>query len=257
MPGALARALDPIGVEEFAGSYCAIRPLLVRGTPSKFDWLLDERRLRALLLDDLAGRDDRACGIDALEPSPANRPLTLMTRDPMAPGELDARLAAGLTVCITRLSADDPALTAFVDEAVAELRWSGSAWCNCYVSPPQSGADMHWDSQITTTLQITGRKRWRYSTRPSLAWPLRPAQVERSGRIRYFAPLDPDVAPPLTPDELHFEEVVLQPGDLLCLPAGTLHDAKALDTSIALNLALGRPAEVAHDEAGTATMEGS
>ena len=250
---ALARVLDPIGVEEFATSYCARRPLLVRGTPSKFHWLLDERRLRALLLDELATRDAFACRIDALEPGRPDRPLTLMTREPMAPAELDARLAAGLTVCITRLSADDAALRAFVDAAVAELRWAGDAWLNCYVSPPASGADLHWDAQITTTLQIAGRKRWRYATRSSLQWPRLPAQVEPSGRIRYFAPLAPGASPPLTSDELEFDEVVLGPGDLLCLPAGTLHEAKALDPSIALNLALGRPTAAAAGGATAAT----
>ena len=38
-----------------------------------------------------------------------------------------------------------------------------------------------------------------------------------------------------------FHEVVLEPGDLLCLPAGTWHSAKGVGPSLALNLAFSRP----------------
>jgi ribosomal protein L16 Arg81 hydroxylase len=70
---------------------------------------------------------------------------------------------------------------------------------------------------------------------------VRAAQVDRAGVVRYFSPDPVDRGRVYSARDVAFHEVVLHPGDLLCLPAGTLHAAKAIDGSLALNLALGRP----------------
>ena len=44
-----------------------------------------------------------------------------------------------------------------------------------------------------------------------------------------------DTLPPVALDK--FLEVTLEPGDVLCLPAGTWHSAQAIGTSLALNMA--------------------
>lgn len=235
--GVLARLLEPLAPAEFAASYCAVRPLLLRGRAGKFDWLLDGARFRALLAERLAGRADLRCGIHALQHSRADEPLTLMSWQRIGADQLEQRLAAGETVCVNKLSEEDAGLRGVARAAADELGWTGTAWLNAYLSPPGSGADLHWDAQITTSLQLAGRKRWTYATTPSLAWPARPAQVDREGVVRYFAP----AARQHTTRDVELREVVLEPGDLLCLPAGTLHAAKALDESLALNLALGAP----------------
>src|SRR5207244_9094757 len=86
--------------------------------------------------------------------------------------------------------------------------------------------------------QISGKKRWRYSRAPAVPFPTH--NVVGENRIFSYVRGDPmprpweDFAPP---DEREFEEVVLEPGDVLCLPAGTWHAAKAIDHSLALNLA--------------------
>jgi ribosomal protein L16 Arg81 hydroxylase len=238
--GALGGLLAPMSRDEFVSAYLARRPLHIRGHPSKFDWLYDETRLRALLVDTLAGREDLRCTVSALHKGADDQPLTLMTWERIPPESLDDVLADGTTLCVNNISAEEPDLERFVADVMAELGWTGFTQFNCYVSAPGSGADMHWDASITTSLQLSGRKHWRFATEPSLEWPIRPAQLDRAGRIRHFVdPAERDRLP--EPDAMEYEEVVLEPGDLLCLPAGTLHAANGLDVSVALNLAIGRP----------------
>ena len=109
----------------------------------------------------------------------------------------------------------------------------------CYLSPRGYGFNAHFDAHIVTQLQIEGRKRWRYSVRPGVVDPLDNGFADEGGEVRVIG---------RSPSELRswerasvadatFEEVVLEPGDLLCLPPGTWHEAKAVERSLALNVA--------------------
>ena len=108
-----------------------------------------------------------------------------------------------------------------------------------YASPDGCGFNTHFDKGIATTLQIEGRKRWRYSTAPAVCCPTDNALVTPGGGVRYVGRTASSLASwerVEDVDQSSFEEVTLEPGDVLCLPAGTWHNAKAIGRSLALNL---------------------
>lgn len=233
--------LAPMSVEEFVRDYWTVRSLYVPGVPSKFAGLFDLDRFRAAVAPRPDIPADPLFRLNGIIPARAGEPLTRMTSMPTAADRVDAMLAAGTTICVNKISAYDARLDAVARAAVRALGWTGTAFFNAYLSPGDSGADVHWDSQVTTALQISGSKRWRFAPRPALAWPGRPAQLDDDGSVVYFG-VEPDAAGLAAErvDVSAFEEVVLEPGDLLCLPAGTWHSAKGVGHSLALNLAFGR-----------------
>jgi ribosomal protein L16 Arg81 hydroxylase len=130
-------------------------------------------------------------------------------------------------------------LDAFAEAVKRDLNFVGPASVRAYLSPNGQGFDMHFDARIATTLQIEGRKRWMFSKEVALTWPH--YQVRSvAGSLRADRPLQ-DWEKYRPPEDCSFEEVLLEPGDLLCLPAGCWHRAEADGSSLALNLAFGAP----------------
>jgi ribosomal protein L16 Arg81 hydroxylase len=233
-----ARILAPLEVDEFRRQYWGQRALYLPGSVGKFDFLFDEDRfhaavrrchamntppgqfrLRAFKLDDESG-------------------LT-MGRD-IAPADIDAALAAGETICVNDISAGDDDLAFHADEFRKALGHAGNSRFNSYRSRHGGGASIHFDRRIACTLQISGKKRWRYARRAALAWPRVNAQADRRGAARYIGPGGLDAWEQLSPVHAsEFEEVLLSPGDLLCLPAGTWHETRSEGDSLALNLTSG------------------
>jgi len=82
-----------------------------------------------------------------------------------------------------------------------------------------------------TNIQVAGRKRWRYSTEAAKPWPDQNA-VYQDGSIEPGGAPDPGKLPP----QLEMREVEMKPGDLLCLPAGAWHAARAVGESLAINM---------------------
>ena len=208
-------------------------PVLVRGWRGKFDGLLGEGEFTAALA---TGRPRVA----TLHPADPAEPLTAAHTAPVAPSDVEAELAAGRTVCVSDLSAASPRLSELADAFVERLGWHGAARFNAFLSPPGSGADLHVDARVTISLQVQGSKRWWYGDHPAVAWPRSNAQLLPDGTPVWMYPwcgsepweaLDPV-------DRSELTEVVLEPGDLLCLPAGTWHAARAVERSFALNLSV-------------------
>ena len=156
----------------------------------------------------------------------------------IAPEDVDANLAEGLTICVNDISVGDERLRFLARTVREQMSFLGEVWFNCYVSPDGSGANTHFDCTVTTSLQIEGRKRWRFSPAPAIDLPPSNAQVRRDGQPVWMLPSfgyeEWDRLEKV--DETTFTEVVLEPGDLLYLPAGTWHNAKAIEFSMALNM---------------------
>jgi hypothetical protein len=117
-------------------------------------------------------------------------------------------------------------------------------WFNAYLSGDGAGFAAHFDANIATTLQIEGSKLWRFSRRPALPWPPANGGYMPDGSCRFINEAteggwpDPKAAEAVERIPLdEFDEVLLEPGDVLMLPAGTWHSAKAGGYSLALNLA--------------------
>ena len=87
--------------------------------------------------------------------------------------------------------------------------------CNAYWTPANSqGFAPHWDDIDAFVLQIEGRKRWRlYPTRDvSEKFPrFSSAEFSKEERKRL--------------EESKYVEIILEPGDLMYMPRGTIHEA--------------------------------
>lgn len=224
----LEQLLSPVSCEDFVQSYFSRRSLHVPGTPQKFDHVFSWERLQKAIM---AGQTipDRRYNITASftggEESGSSRRMIEAYHHQI--GEL---LLAGATICITNIHMADPQLAHWARAVRSQLNFSGTVGVNCYISPDGSGLPMHYDKRVATTLQLGGKKRWRFSTEPAKAWPSHNALYQQ-GKVEPRG-VDPGKLPP----DLEFQEVELSPGDLLCLPAGAWHSAKAVGDSFAINI---------------------
>ncbi len=173
-------------------------------------------------------------------PSPLGAPESATLTFTITPQQAGVLYDAGATICITEVETRVPRLASFVAAIKRQLGYPGKVAFNAYASPPGSGFNWHFDGRIASTLQIEGTKRWRFSRRPALDWPRGNGVRQTDGSARYgdlaVARTDWERLEPL--DESDITTVLLEPGDLLILPAGVWHDACGGPTgSVALNLA--------------------
>lgn len=224
----LQELISPISCEEFVSSYFSRVSLNVPGTPHKFDRLFSWEKLKQALA---RGQNiqDRRYNITASftrgEKSGSSRRMI-----EAYPNQVVELLHAGATICITNIHMADTHLARWAQAIRAQLNFTGTVGVNCYISPDGSGLPTHYDKRVATTLQIAGKKQWRFTTEPAKAWPNHNA-VYKQGHVE---PIDVD--PGKLPSEMEFREVELNSGDLLCLPAGAWHSARAVGDSLALNL---------------------
>lgn len=112
---------------------------------------------------------------------------------------------------------------------------------NMYCTPADSKAlDRHYDLHDTMLLQIAGSKHWRVFGSP-IELPLEHVPLMKFERpidgVQYRgAPVIRDVTAEYNPGEPF--EFVLEPGDLLYLPRGFVHEARSVD-SISAHVTLG------------------
>jgi hypothetical protein len=221
----LQELVSPIPCEEFVESYFSRVSLSVEGHPQKFDHIFSWERLRQALARGQNIRDRRynlTASFAGGEESGSSRRMMEAHHN-----QVTELLNAGATICITNIHMADPSLARWAQAIRTQLNFSGTVGVNCYVSADGSGLPMHYDKRIATTLQIAGKKRWRFSTEPAKVWPDH-NQVYQEGQTE----ADAGKLPP----DMEFREVELNPGDMLCLPAGAWHSARGIGFSLALNL---------------------
>lgn len=232
----LAYLLGGLSPSALASEYWGARPLIIRGSSEKFHFLFDRDRFADAmqaaqahvtahpqhgLLFNVRASFERG------SKSPPGRQRILIQ-----PEQWKQALAAGATICTTEIEAFDAGLSGFAQRIKAELGYPGAVHFNCYYSPGGAGFSTHFDARVATTLQIEGRKRWRFAREPAVAWP------HENGEYADYGSPDRESDPWKVIRREDFEEVTLEPGDLLMLPAGTWHEAEAVDgESLALNLA--------------------
>jgi hypothetical protein len=237
----LRHLLAPITPAQFLDEHWSRRSLYIPGGEKTFAWLFDLERFRSAATR-AARRGGGRFQLAAHVKSRPDEPLTLTYSDPIEPDQVDAVLARGDSVCATDIGAGDSRLSSYADAVCRQLGFAGTARFNCYLSPGGVGASLHFDVRMSTTLQIDGRKRWRFATEPSIAWPPSGAQLDQDGHPVWMYPwiADDGWTALRRPAPAELEEVVLEPGDVLCVPAGCWHEACAVDgPSLALNLSFG------------------
>lgn len=102
---------------------------------------------------------------------------------------------------------------------------------NAYVSPAGVGTRMHFDEQDVFLVQVRGKKRWRFAPQTQLRHPTDPHFGAKLGAENALSrPKFPTRMP------RGARTVVLSPGDVLYLPAGTWHESETLKDSVGLTL---------------------
>jgi hypothetical protein len=146
--------------------------------------------------------------------------------DQVADDKVLVRMDEGSTLVLQALHRTWPPLVRFASALSAEL--GHPVQINAYVTPPQNrGFAPHFDVHDVFVLQVAGRKHWTIHE-PVVPDPLDNQNWERSrgavaARARDDAPLI---------------DAVLEPGDALYLPRGTIHAAEALG-ELSIHLTIG------------------
>lgn len=144
---------------------------------------------------------------------------------------LEDAYSLGGTVCISRIESALEGVAALCNDVKLRMPFLRDVTVNCYASPPGNGFSIHLDSQHTVILQAVGSKTWKYGKTPFVDDPLHCIFPQYS-RTEH----DPEFAD--WPSAASLETKTLTPGDILYLPPGTAHQAKAQTESIALTLTL-------------------
>ena len=216
----LATLLAPVTPREFVRRYLGRESLHVRGRPSK------TARLGVHLDLDAIVEIARVLGKDAVFAT--WRQAKRLESSLVDPEEIRRRLDAGASLCLTGIERAHPGIAALTAALRFQLGWTGPVDARCYISPDGEGAfPMHWDTRVAITLQLSGRKIWEFEPRGPIPFPNggNPDEVKGAELC-------------LTKKPRVLSRVELRPGDVLILPPGARHSAKAVGRSIAVNFAL-------------------
>jgi ribosomal protein L16 Arg81 hydroxylase len=225
----LTDLLAPFDIDAFIGEYWGQQPLHIPGRPSKFDSLHFDLEALEGVIRAPAGQDRarvRFVGRDDKVHEAPDDLSSFSVRD------------GDLTVCADAIDGRFDELAAYCASIKASLSLAGPVFMTCYASPGGQGFGMHWDCQPSFVMQLQGSKRWRFSAQPAVAWP--PVIVANAAILENVTEHYPWLAAafPGRHDHTPFVEQVLTAGDVLYLPAGTWHEARAMDDiSLALTMA--------------------
>jgi ribosomal protein L16 Arg81 hydroxylase len=200
----------PLARADFIEQYFNKEPICLTGTPNRVGDLLSVDRFFVLL--------PKCENVRAV--------FNQLKQASIAPNDAQDMFDAGATICATGLERACPKLADVSRSIREELRFSGQISFRAYYSPNGVGFSHHYDPRVVTNIQVAGKKKWWFANAPVAQFPLTNSPV----------PIPDDFRDHLF--DVGFKEIELAPGDLICLPAGTLHWAEASGgESLALNLA--------------------
>uniref|UniRef100_A0A7S1Y1A8 Bifunctional lysine-specific demethylase and histidyl-hydroxylase n=1 Tax=Grammatophora oceanica TaxID=210454 RepID=A0A7S1Y1A8_9STRA len=121
---------------------------------------------------------------------------------------------AGFTLVVDKLQNHWPSISEFARELEVETQQTHVS-CNLYMTPPnRSGFESHWDWMDVIVLQLAGQKTWSVASEPTV----------------YLSNEELKYKPSLA--ELNetswYDTFVLNPGDVLYIPRGHLHNASTV-----------------------------
>lgn len=226
---ALRALVAPMEPAEFIADYWNQRTAYIPGTSDKFADLFDTSAFYA------------AINVAEKLPTSHRDGFNLLSRivKPIAAASAEAECNSGNMIAAESIHVGDDQLAQFAAQLKQQLWFPGTVSVDAYLSPPGTGISfLHFDTGINTAVQIDGRKKWRFADQPSTPWPNHGGGLNDAGHFWWEMPptvWEQDLRPER---DLAWTEVVLEPGDFICLPAGTLHQAEATDeTSLSLNFA--------------------
>ena len=218
----LERLIQPVTLESFISYYWEKRPLIIaRQEPS-----YHERLLTLADVDHILAHSSIRSSEIRIVRNGQDTPLSSLTAEGanLSEGSLEAlyqEYRDGSTIVLLFLQERWPALKHLCRSIATEL--SAGVQVNVYLTPPGERAlPIHYDTHDVFVLQTHGSKRWRIYDSPfPLPLPEHP----------YRARPNSDPGEPLS-------ELTLEPGDIIYIPRGYLHDAASLE-STSLHLTVG------------------
>jgi hypothetical protein len=222
----LERCVDPVDAAEFLEAYWERRPLAIaRDEPGRYDDLLSEADVEQLV----CSGGLRYPGFRLVKAGEQLRAREYTVDVPWRPvpftGTADvervlAEWERGATIVLQGLHLSRPAVGAFCRSLEETLGHPAQA--NAYYTPRAAqGLPVHHDTHDVFVLQVSGEKRW-LVYEPAVELPLKDQRYS------------PELGAPGEP----VQDRVLQPGDMLYLPRGWLHEALTSDTD-SLHLTIG------------------
>jgi lysine-specific demethylase/histidyl-hydroxylase NO66 len=226
---ALRRCIACTG-DHFAGSYWGRAPLLTRAADLDGDFT---DLLSPTAVDELVSRRGLRTPFLRMAKDGTVLPASRFTRgggagasvgDQAADDKVLAAMADGATLVLQALHRTWPPLVEFGSALADDL--GHPVQINAYITPPENqGFAPHYDVHDVFVLQVSGRKRW------TIHEPVVPAPLDDQPWENYRA----EVA--ARASEAPVIDTVLEPGDALYLPRGTIHSAVAQgETSIHLTV---------------------
>lgn len=220
-PSALARLIHPVDAETFKRSHWEHEPLVVtRNDPNYYEDLLTLDDVDYILATSSLHSSDLRVLADGRE-TPLSK-LVTQNREGAANGleALYDRYRAGSTINLTLLHERWEPLGRLCHSLAAEL--TAAVQTNVYLTPSGArGLAAHYDTHDVFVAQVYGSKHWRlYESPVQLPLPEQPHTAPEQGYGRPVRELD------------------LEPGDLLYLPRGFVHDATA-NHAASLHLTIG------------------
>jgi len=205
----LSDLLAPMHAAAFFAQHWEQKPLHAKAqSPRDFTGLISTARLDALLADQVFDGDS----LSMARAEPRIGPEVYLTETGLVDRGLAARAyQEGATLIMPQLHRRERALAQLC--RALELEFSHAVQTNIYLTPPNAqGFLTHYDTHDVLVLQVEGTKRWRLYDTP----------VGAPFRGEQFTP-DAVAAGDIT------AELVMEPGDVLYVPRGLMHDAVNAD----------------------------
>lgn len=228
----LSDLLYPMTPEEFTSQYWGRQPVFIKGSPDKLEKLFPggfkrEDFVRAVH-DSVASKAKGFIlyGVRGQSPENAESVLSKGTHL-IEPEEIDETLANGESVTVTSLR--EERLVRFVSAIKAQLNHAGEITLDSSLSPPRQGFPSHIDPISNIFIQTEGRKSYWVSKTPVLQWPRANALITRDGQGVYVEHVAEEWEEITDADQCSLVEIVMEPGDMLYIPAGTIHPTKSHD----------------------------
>lgn len=223
----LRALLYPITPETFFAEYWGRKPLFIKGRTEKLQTLfgtLDLKDLQRSANQSSDGNNKEfALWSQTLRPSGDARPQDITD---IRPDHIERAVAEGLNVACANFT--HRKLASFAASVKAQLNHPGSVRVAFTVSPKGNGWPLHVDNGSVFNIQCEGRKRFRISPDPQIEWPLGSVIFSEDGSAESFLyeAEEWEVYGPV--DVSGMLELVMEPGDVLYWPAGTIHGTEAL-----------------------------
>jgi len=234
----LTELLSPdITPASFMAEYWNRRPLFIKGHPEKLQKLFPggfERKDFYRAVREAAGKKVKgfqllARGHQGIFPAGNGHPKPYVF---IEPEQMESMFASGKNLSANNIV--DQNVGTFASALKARLNHPGEIIVSATLSPEGNGWPPHIDMSSVLFIQCEGSKRFAISQEPVTQWPRRSAIFSSNGTVEGYNAGEEEIEPweeIQRVDMGSLIEVVLEPGDVLFLPPGTVHATEALSES--------------------------